>query len=59
MHYEIEKTNLLLVIDNLQKEKNELQQQLEEEKRKAEILQFNYEEESITKCEIQVIYCIE
>lgn len=41
-------------IETLETEKVSLKQQLDEEKRKIEDLVFNYEEESISKSEIQV-----
>lgn len=56
IQHEIEKTNLAKTIETLQTEKVSLKQQLDEEKRKIEDLVFNYEEESITKSEIQVLF---
>lgn len=55
MEHEIEKTNFQRTIDSLVKEKNDLQINLDEEKKKIEELIFTYEEESLTKSEIQVI----
>ena len=52
--HEIQNTNLSQTIEKLEKEKTILLQQLEESKKKLEDLQFNLEEESITKSEIQV-----
>lgn len=43
-------------IEALETEKISLKQQLDDEKRKIEDLVFNYEEESITKSEIQVLF---
>lgn len=54
IQHEIEKTNLAKTIEALETEKVSLKQQLDDEKRKIEDLVFNYEEESITKSEIQV-----
>lgn len=47
------------VLSRLQKEKGELTSQLEDERRKVEDLQFRFEEEAITKCDMEVnIYII-
>lgn len=51
---DLQKTTFQQTIDKLEKEKSVLENQLEEERKKIEDLQFNYEEESITKSEIQV-----
>jgi len=46
-------------LSRLQNEKRELSSQLEDERRKVEDLQFRFEEEAITKCDIEVgIYTI-
>jgi hypothetical protein len=46
-------------LSRLQKEKGELTSQLEDERRKVEDFQFRFEEEAITKCDIEVnIYII-
>jgi hypothetical protein len=46
-------------LSRLEKEKGELTNQLEDERRKVEDLQFRFEEEAIIKCDIQVrIYSI-
>lgn len=46
-------------MSRLQNEKRELSSQLEDERRKVEDLQFRFEEETITKCDIEVgIYTI-
>lgn len=42
-------------IAKLEKEKRELIEQLDDEKRKSEDLQFRVEEESIEKSELQVL----
>jgi CAP-Gly domain-containing linker protein 2 len=42
------------LLSRLEKEKGELTSQLEDERRKVEDLQFRFEEEAITKCDIQV-----
>jgi hypothetical protein len=41
-------------LSRLQNEKRELLSQLEDERRKVEDLQFRFEEEAITKCDIEV-----
>lgn len=55
LEHEIKNTNLVQTVEKLEKEKSELLHQLEEEKKKIEDLQFNFEEESITKSEIQAL----
>jgi CAP-Gly domain-containing linker protein 2 len=42
------------LLSRLEKEKGELTSQLEDERRRVEDLQFRFEEEAITKCDIQV-----
>ena len=44
-------------MSRLQNEKRELSSQLEDERRKVEDLQFRFEEETITKCDIEVGIC--
>jgi hypothetical protein len=46
-------------LSRLQNENRELSSQLEDERRKVEDLQFRFEEEAITKCDVEVgIYTI-
>lgn len=46
-------------MSRLQNEKRELSSQLEDERRKVEDLQFRFEEEAITKCDVEVgVYTI-
>ncbi|XP_065200796.1 CAP-Gly domain-containing linker protein 1-like isoform X3 [Planococcus citri] len=52
---ELQKATFQQAIEKLEKDKATLVSQLEEERKKIEDLQFNYEEESITKSEIQAL----